>query len=764
MDSQPKQLPAPLFYPVLCWCAGIALGKWLNIPGWWALGASAGLIGLALAFRQIRVVCILLICLCLGAARFAVSQRPTLLDAAFASRDRIVNKAEFTVKQQLSRSGGIFEIELRQVQGMRIDEPLLLFSQTELVPGQRYSAYLEILPGKRDPVLDTFRPLHRAYIRKSLRELPGERPLLPIASWRASLLRVLDERMGPDADFAKALTLSDTAGKGQYRDSLTRSGMIHLIVVSGLHIWFIYWVCMMLLNVLFPRPLAEAVFMLLIGLYAALNHWSPPVLRSVLMIGLMIFARWRSIPLSGAQLLALSLLIITAISPAQLFDVGLQLSFLCVGVIMLGLPRRAWIKERDLPSDILRTRLNRGIDYLVMNTAVGLAVMPLTLYYFGTASLNGIIGNILGVPLSGVLLVLCFIVMILPTNNLLGAAYLTSYRLLLRIFEGWTDLVGSLPFYLDNSRLTAVQVLGCGLLLVCLLRMLRLWAFLPRLLPAILLACLLIALPGFLNQTAAGVYLFNAGTADCILIRLEDGSNLLVDTGPKHRSSEKSWAARKLIPWLGRKGVNSLDWLILTHLDSDHSGGFADLCSALTVKKHRDNRRNQGRPPVAGVAGYRSAGRFGTALHRGHRERVDWRRADQVLASRRFLLVGGGQRPFPGLPPGLQRQALSLHGGRAGIGGTAHAGRVSGRAESGLPEGRPSRQQKFQQRGIGARGQPPRGMDHGGGRQPLELPLSRTPPGVPALCQQHPQHSRGNDCGSLAIKTLTGCLWQSIYA
>jgi len=180
------------------------------------LGASAGLIGLALAFRQIRVACILLICLCLGAARFAVSrilliclclgaarfavsQRPTLLDAAFASRDRIVNKAEFTVKQQLSRSGGIFEIKLRQVQGLQIDEPLLLFSQTELVPGQRYSAYLEILPGKRDPVLDTFRPLHRAYIRKSLKELPGERPLLPIASWRATLLRVLDERMGPDA-------------------------------------------------------------------------------------------------------------------------------------------------------------------------------------------------------------------------------------------------------------------------------------------------------------------------------------------------------------------------------------------------------------------------------------------------------------------------------------------------------------------------------------------------------------------------------------
>lgn len=89
-----------------------------------------------------------------------------------------------------------------------------------------------------------------------------------------------------------------------------------------------------------------------------MNYWAPPVLRSILMIGLMIIARWRNIPLGSSQLLALSMLIITAINPNQLFDIGLQLSFLCVGVILLGLPHIEWIKEKDIQASNIRNKVN----------------------------------------------------------------------------------------------------------------------------------------------------------------------------------------------------------------------------------------------------------------------------------------------------------------------------------------------------------------------------------------------------------------------
>lgn len=579
-----NKLPAPLLIPVLLWCLGIGLAKLVYFPAWLLFGLGFVLLTGALPLRSLRVYFVLLLCLTLGALRYQAAQKPSALDAVFLQQKHIQQTAEFLVSKHISRDARLYQIRLESLAGLRLREPVLLYSDSELRPGQSYSALLEILPGKQDPVLDVYKPLHRAYIRQSLRELPTHRRLFPIRIWRERLLQTLEAKMGAEADFAKALLFSDTSSKGVYRDKLTRSGMIHLIVVSGLHVWFIYAVCIVLLNAFLPRRVAELVFMLLILLYSALNNWSPPVLRSVLMIGLFMLGRWRSIPLAREQVLALSLLIITAINPNQLFDIGLQLSYLCIGVILLALPEKAWIKEQDLPSDTLRFRLNGGLNYLLLNAAVGLALLPLTLYYFGTASLNGIMGNILGIPLSGMLLGLGFLVLIIPGGNLINAAFVSSYRLVLNIFLGWMEWVARLPFYLENTWLSHWQLLGCVILLLSALSMLRQWKFRPRLLPFSLLGILLIVLPQFLVQPSGGIYLFQAGTADCILIRLNDGTNIMVDTGPLYRDAEKSWSARKLIPWLKRKGINSLDWLILTHLDTDHSGGFADLAHALQLK------------------------------------------------------------------------------------------------------------------------------------------------------------------------------------
>lgn len=573
-----------MFIPVLLWCLGIGLAKLLNLPVWPLFGLGFSLLIGGILLRSLRVYFVLLLCFTLGALRYQTAQKPSPLDAILLQQKHIQQTAEFLVTRHISREARLYQIRLASLAGLRVREPVLLYSDSELQPGQSYSALLEILPGKQDPVLDVYKPLHRAYIRQSLRELPTPRRLFPIRIWRERLLQKLEASLGLEADFAKALLFSDTSAKGVYRDKLTRSGMIHLIVVSGLHVWFIYAVCIVLLNAFLPRRVAELAFMLLILLYSALNNWSPPVLRSVLMIGLFMLGRWRSIPLAREQVLALSLLIITVINPAQLFDIGLQLSYLCIGVILLALPKTAWIKEQDLPSDALRFRLIGGLDYLLLNATVGLAVLPLTLYYFGTASLNGIAGNILGIPLSGALLGLGFLVLIVPGGNLISSAFVSSYHLVLNIFLGWMEWVARLPFYLENTWLSGWQLLGCVILLLSLLSMLRQWKFRPRLLPASLLGILLIVLPQFLLKPRGGIYLFQAGTADCILLRLNDGTSILVDTGPLYRDAEKSWSARKLIPWLKRKGVGSLDWLILTHLDGDHSGGFADLAHALQLK------------------------------------------------------------------------------------------------------------------------------------------------------------------------------------
>ncbi len=577
---QQKKLPSPLLVPVLLWCLGIGLAKWsgMSFSNWLLFSLTLALA--ALFIKGQRIYFILLLCVTLGGLRFEASRRPSQLDMVFQRQNHIQQDASFRVTKLLSREAGVYEIRLEELAGVKVREPLVLFSESELIPGQGYSALLEVVPGKQDPVLDTYPSRHRAYIRQNLEELPQRRRILPIARWRVKLLASLDSKLGADADYAKALLLSDTSAKGMYRDKLTRSGMIHLIVVSGLHIWFIYGMCMVLLNAFLPRRLAEIAFIGLIILYAALNHWSPPVLRALIMIGLFIVSRWRSIPLAGAQLLAISLLLITIVSPGQLFNVGLQLSFLCVGVIILGLPKIKWISERRLPAEKPRQSLNRIFDLLLLNCVVSITILPLTLYHFGTGSLNGIIGNLIGIPLTAAMLAVSFLVLFIPGGNFLSEAFINSYRLILRLLEIWMEWVSRLPFYLENTWINGWQLVGSFMLALGFLIILRRLKFNWRVLPLAALGSLLVFLPQAFMKTDKGVYAFNAGTADCILIRLNDGTNLMVDSGPFFYNSEKSWAARKLLPWLKRHGAAKIDWLVLTHLAAAHSGGFLDLAKA----------------------------------------------------------------------------------------------------------------------------------------------------------------------------------------
>lgn len=578
--TQQRQLPSPLLFPVLLWCLGIGVARYAGLAGWLALClAGAGIAG-ALLDRNLRGFFLLLFCFSLGALRYEAEQKPSRLDLVFARQDHIQQPAEFLATKLLSRSASLYEIRLQQLAGLKLRETLLLFSERKLELGQSYSALLEILPGKRDPVLDTYPARHRAYIRQNLKQLDSAPRFFPIAKWRVRLLTDLDAKLGERSGFAKALLFSDVEGKGDYREELRRSGMTHLIVVSGLHIWFIYGMCMIILNALLPRRLSELVFLVLITFYAALNHWSSSVLRSILMIGLYILARWRSIPLGGAQLLALSLLLITLAGPSQLFDIGLQLSYLSVGVILLALPHIAWIREKHLPAELLRLRLCKLLDLLLLNLAVGLAIMPVTLYYFGSASLNGIAGNLLGIPLTGVLLALGFMILFLPGGNLLSTAFAGSYALVLELFEKWMAAVAKLPFYLGDTWLSGWQLTGCAILVLLGLSMLKRLRVSWRNLPVAMLGLALMLLPPALRKQEGGIYVFDCGTADCILVNLADGTRLLVDSGPLYHDAQKSWAARKLLPWLKRRQPGKLDWMVLTHLDADHSGGFPDIAAA----------------------------------------------------------------------------------------------------------------------------------------------------------------------------------------
>lgn len=549
---------------------------------------------------SLRTGLILIIILLGGWLRQEIGKpHPSPLERVLGTRESITQEADLEVVNLISEDYHSHAVRLIRIAGQPVNEKILLMANRSLPGGSRWRGVLELTPLNDDPVLDIFPGKYkaRAYPKSLLTPLPGGARGLSIARLRYWLLKQLDTNLGENSGFAKALLLSDVVSQNEHRAELTRGGMIHLIVVSGLHVWFIYAICVTLFYLFLPRKISEILFLVLILVFSALNNWSPPILRATLMIGLLIISRWFDRPVSNAQILSLSLLIITVIDPNQLFSVSLQLSYASIIVIMFGIPKyRLWRVNHD--PNLIQRLMKSQTDYLIISALIGLALLPITHHYFGTGGFNGIVGNLVGVPLSGVILPLAFVLMLVPQRFILLPPLKLAYDFLVSFFMSWTKFAASLPFFSEGVYWNTWRSLAVTVAIILVMLIIRgRWKLLRySFLPALLLIVGLLFIPGMLNRSKENLYIFNSGVSDAAFLRLRGGMNLMIDTGqvygtyaeteaiPEDQILEQNWLKRNLLQWFSKEGISDIDWLVLTHMHTDHVGGLPSLLKAVRVR------------------------------------------------------------------------------------------------------------------------------------------------------------------------------------
>ncbi len=576
-----------MLFPVMFWTGGIILARWLPVAIWIPISTGICLFVLALFYRPGRTHLILLLFLVLGFLRYSIGiGSPGALEKALAERNSLRQELSFRVIRRMSERA--LAVELNRIAGREVSEQLLLFDVGEYSPGASYTALADIRRLSNDPILD----IHPNRFAGSLTlVLPAVRD--PEAGEKQYLSKVADfvyRRLKPlpkdHAALARALLLSDSALTGNDKILLSRAGISHLVVVSGLHVLLLYFIIITLLRFFLPFRVADVAFLIVICAFAALNHWAPPICRAILMIGIGMAAKWLSRPLSSGQNLSLSLFIITLISPDQLFNLGLILSFTAVAIIVFALPKLPRIKQA---SPLVNGSISL-LNYMLLSLVVGIGMLPLTLYFFGTASLNGVIGILLGLPLISALLALALTILIFP----IGPFY-HAFAAVADLWQWWLEFCARLPFQLSDHWLSAGQSIALGLVIVVfmLLVQARLKGRWIQAVALLMIAAVLFFWPrGARNRITT----YNAGTADCSLIHTSDGSTVMIDTGGVSTQRAEtaladstilrgdSWANKKLVPALLRTGVKTIDYLILTHLHSDHAGGLAAICKHLRVK------------------------------------------------------------------------------------------------------------------------------------------------------------------------------------
>lgn len=221
------------------------------------------------------------------------------------------------------------------------------------------------------------------------------------------------------------------------------AGAMHVLAVSGLHVGIV----MLLLNFLFQRASKrisrrQAILFTLIltFIYAGVTGFSPSVLRSFIMFGLLMIAQTKSWSMNSLNALGIAAVLLILINPLVVYDMGFQLSF----AAMLGI----LVLYRDVES-LFQPR-NKILLRVWQGTAVGMAAqlttLPLTLYHFHQFANYFWLSNILVMAFAGIILASGLLFLILGRIPILAKLIGFVLGIITAFFLHSMQFIAELPF------------------------------------------------------------------------------------------------------------------------------------------------------------------------------------------------------------------------------------------------------------------------------------------------------------------------------
>lgn len=431
----------------------------------------------------------------------------------------------------------------------------------------------------------------------------------PHARWiawtREKLASGFDASQSLDHALLRALVLGDSDPElRDVQEKFRATGTSHHLAISGMHIAVMGGFVFLILRVLRIRPRgAWAIAMMFVAAYAYAALPSPPVIRSVLLwliLGVAIVIR-RSIDV--LHLLAIVVLAMLVYHPLDLFNAGFQLSFCTVlGLILLTELLVKWLDPRDeidkiiSPRDHLMVRLAAKADgQIILLVAAGFAAwlvsMPIIAAQFTQVNPWAIFSSIAMGPIVFTALIGGLLKIVLTAAfPSLAAWWAWGAQGPVSGMRWGVDLLSRLPW--GDVPLPAppwwVLAAYFGLLLYGVRTIKRpSIALLVRLgWIASLAAILVLPYRGAIAQQTSGselrVTLLSLGAGQCAVVEPPSKRVVLLDAG----SLSMADPVRKCIgPFLRARGITQIDSIAISHANTDHYSGVADLVGAYDVRE-----------------------------------------------------------------------------------------------------------------------------------------------------------------------------------
>ena len=370
----------------------------------------------------------------------------------------------------------------------------------------------------------------------------------------------------------------------EMEESFRRSGLSHLLAVSGLHVGMLSSFCFLLLRLIrLPRRIASAVTILIVACYALIVGLRPSVVRTSIIVTLALVGYMIDRDVNLMNLLAVAGMGMLAFRPQVLWDVGFQFTFVVTASILYLMPRwdRLWMKigegwRRRWPILYLH-RLILLPFTVALSAQIG--SIPITAYHFHQLHPWGLIPNIgavwlLWAVVGLTLMALALASIWLPLAYPFGAVDWLALSALERLTI-WASSLKRATLFISKPQLW--QILSYGFLAVAtanlgdVRRNAGRWLLLAASILTLSIWHLALTWPGRVTE----VTFLDVGYGSAAFIRTADGKTALINAGPLRGGFNSGQAI--IEPFLRYKGVKRLNLVAVTEEKSTLMGGLRHL-------------------------------------------------------------------------------------------------------------------------------------------------------------------------------------------
>ena len=408
-----------------------------------------------------------------------------------------------------------------------------------------------------------------------------------------------------EANLLSGILIGDKEGiEKEVQENFRDSNLSHMLAVSGAHVsYVILGITYVLKKVKVNKLWSNMITIVTLCCFIFLTGASPSVIRACIMAIYIIIGHMMHRKTKLISSVSLSLLIILILNPYKLFDIGLQLSYGgTIGIILFSGVLAKKAKLNNLLEGFVNKLKYRVKQLIVVCVSANLIIFPIIAAHYSTMCLTFVISNICAGPILGVIIILGFITIFVSFVSIdIAKPFALILNIFIQILMYITKICSSLPFsklYIKTPSLSQIIIYYMILIFIyyiCKIRKKKRRLIHRKLLRTVqnkkvqklfIIVIILIftsmqilkCLPSDLT-----IYFIDVGQGDSTLIVTPNHKTILIDGGGTEFESDFDIGKQTLLPEILGQRITKIDYLLISHFDSDHATGVAQILGKIDV-------------------------------------------------------------------------------------------------------------------------------------------------------------------------------------